>query len=88
MLLEIINRELTSLLSWYRGAMYRSPDPLRLQNSAGNLQLSSIFKENKEKCNRNQKPIIPGDIQGTRYNIFDEYRFIKNRLFIETTDPF
>ena len=44
MLLQIINRELTSLLSWNRGAMYRSPDPFRLQNSAGNLQLSLIFK--------------------------------------------
>ena len=27
MRLEIIKRELTSLLPWYRGAMYRSPDP-------------------------------------------------------------
>ena len=28
--LEIIKRELTSLLSWYRGAMYRSPNPSQI----------------------------------------------------------
>ena len=30
MLLEIIKRVLTILLSWYMGAMYRSPDPFSI----------------------------------------------------------
>ena len=46
MLLDIIKREreLTSLLPWHKGAMYRHRTHLRLQNSSGNLELSSIFK--------------------------------------------
>ena len=44
MLLDIIKRELTSLLLWRKGAMYVHQIHLRLQNSVGNLQLSSIFK--------------------------------------------
>ena len=37
MLLEIIKTELTSLLSWYRGAMYRSPDPSQITKLAYNF---------------------------------------------------
>ena len=46
MLLQIINRELTSLLSWYRGAMYRSPDPSYITKFHGKFTTQLDFQSN------------------------------------------
>ena len=46
MRLEIIKRELTSLLSWYRGAMYRSPDPSQITKLPGKFTTKLDFKSN------------------------------------------
>ena len=46
MLLEIIKRVLTSLLSWYMGAMYRSPDPFSITKFRGKLTTKLDFHSN------------------------------------------
>ena len=46
MLLEIINRELTSLLWWYRGAMYRLPDLSYITKFRGKFTTRLDFQSN------------------------------------------
>ena len=54
MVLEMIKRELTSLLSSYRGAMYRSPDPFQITKVRGKFTANLDFQSNAattKKCN-------------------------------------
>ena len=46
MLLEIIKRVLTILLSWYMGAMYRSPDPFSITKFRGKFTTKLDFHSN------------------------------------------
>ena len=53
MLLDIIKRELTSLLSWHKDAMYRSLDPPEISKFRGkfttklDFQINAATKKNK-----------------------------------------
>ena len=63
MLLEIIHRELTSLLSWYRGAMYRSSDPSSITKFHGKFTTKLEFQSNPaiKKSEVNNTMRYPGN---------------------------
>ena len=44
MILEIIKKKLTSLLSWYKGAMYRSPDLSQITKFRGKFTTKLDFQ--------------------------------------------
>ena len=70
MILEIIKRELTSLLSWYRGAMFRSTDPSQITKFFGkklDFQSNAATKKKVKKSEANNTVRY----QGNLYNIFD-----------------
>ena len=46
MLLEMIKRDLISLLLWFRGAMYRSPDPSYITTFCGKYTTKLDFESN------------------------------------------
>ena len=46
MLIEIIKKELTSLLSWYWNAMFSSPDPSSITKFRGKITTKLNFQSN------------------------------------------
>ena len=55
MLLDAIKRQLAGLLSWNKGALYRSPNPSHITKFRGKFTTKFDFQSNEKKKEKKRK---------------------------------